>query len=123
MVAADLVRLICLRHARVRVAHDGEVVAVALERRERARAQVEVAPDRGGCREVLRCTQRVAPRRTVHHFDAHETRPVDDAGHAAPAASTGHHSIEEREGYSCTYPLQEGAAIEVLTGYEVHFCA
>jgi hypothetical protein len=84
VIAADFGWRERLGHPRVRVAHDGQVVAEGLERAEAARAQVEGPADGGRVPEVLRRAKLAAAGGPVHLLDADEPRGAGGPARGRP---------------------------------------
>ena len=121
VVATDLLGLERLRHLAVRVGHDGEVVAVGLERTQGAGAQIEVPADLRRRPEVLGRAPVVGARRAVHHLDADQTCLVDRRLHLLPAPARRDHCIQERQSHRhAGGSAQECPPRYVLARDEVH---
>ena len=96
-----------LGHAAVRVAHDRQVLAPRLERRERAVTDERVAAAQLlGRPEELRRAERVRAGRAVHRLDRDEARL--DVGGGGEAPDRRHHRVQVRDRNGRAQPLEEG---------------
>ena len=113
VIAADLRRRERSGVAHVGVADDRQVVAIRLERRERRRAEIEVATLAGRRPHVLlQCRTRAAGG-AVHHLDRHEAE-TSACRRLANAVAAGSIASRERQRDGRAQALQHRPARQVL---------
>ena len=120
VVAADLGGRKRLGHPDVGVADDGQVLAVRLQRAERARAQIEVAACRGRSPQVLRAAPGVGAGGAVHHLHADQTNRIEfgPGGRRYPAGRM--HRIQEGQGQRGGADVTEKCTPRDVLASDVH---
>jgi len=120
VVGADFLRGEGLRLPHIRVADDGQAILEALQRLERARAQIEAATELRGSPQVLGRAPLVAPRGSVRVLDGDEPRLLHFGGHIAPEPAGGNHAVQERQRKRGPRAPEKGPPWDVGSGDELH---
>ena len=120
VVAADLRGRERFRHPDVGVADDGQVLAVRLERAQRAGAQVEAAARLGRGPQVLRAAPGVGARGAVHHLHADQAGRIERGagGRGYPAGRM--HRIQEGQGQRGGADVTEKSTPRDVLASDVH---
>ncbi len=106
--------------ADVGVADDRQVVAERLERRQRARAQVERGADFSGRPHVLAEAELGGAGRAVHHLDRRQAHLLRRGRRPGERRRRGRHRIEDRQRHRDAKAAQHRAARHVLLRQELH---